>query len=125
MNTCEKNDHYYYFLFKRQYRTSYNKGTATPPLCKLLSQKKKLIIIIIIQSFFSILDFLEFFYIFLRFFQNALLCHYAGPLRSALAAGHYARHYRYFHPWLDYPSHLVIYQSVYILFCCKHLIFCY
>ena len=55
-------------------------------------------------SFSNILDFLEFFHIFLTIFPNraATYRRYATyrPLHSVLAAGRYARLYRYFHPWL-------------------------
>ena len=44
-------------------------------------------------SFSNILDFLEFFHIFLTIFPNR-----TAMLRSVLAAGRYARRYRYFHP---------------------------
>ena len=73
MNTCEKNDHYYYFLFIQQYRTSYSEGTATP--LTLVTFAKKIHFL----SFSNILDFLEFFHIFLTIFPNRT----ATPLRSA------------------------------------------
>ena len=74
MNTCEKNDHYYYFLFIQRYRTSYSEGTATPPYLSYFCKKK-----IHFLSFSNILDFLEFFHIFLTIFPNRT----ATPLRSA------------------------------------------
>ena len=100
MNTCEKTNHYYYFLFIQRHRTSYIEGTTTPPFLTYFCKR---------TTFSFILQFSGFSGIFSYFFGEYFKSHrYAAtypryatyrPLRSGLAAGRYARRYRYFHPW--------------------------
>ena len=75
MNTCEKNDHYYYFLFIQRYRTSYSEGTATPPYLSYFCKK---------NTFSLIFQYSRFSRIFSYFFDDFSKSHrYAATLRIA------------------------------------------
>ena len=105
MNTCEKTNNYYYFLFIQRYSISYIESTATPSFLTYFCKR---------TTYSFILQFSGFSVIFSDFFGDYFKSHrYAAtypryatyrPLRSVLAAGRYARRYRYFHPW----SHAVV-----------------
>ena len=102
MNTCEKTNHYYYFLFIQRYRTSYLESTATPTFLTYFCKRTTFSFISQFSGFSGIFS-----YFFGDFFKShryaATYPRYATyrPLRSGLAAGRYARRYRYFHPWFQ------------------------
>ena len=77
MNTCEKNDHYYYFLFIQRYRTSYSEGTATPPYLSYFCKK---------NTFSLIFQYSRFSRIFSYFFDDFSKSHrYVAFWRQATA----------------------------------------
>ena len=123
MNTCKKTNHYYYFLFIQRYRTSYLESTATPTFLTYFCKR---------TTFSFISQFFGFSGIFSYFFGDFFKSHrYAAtypryatyrPLRSGLAAGRYARRYRYFHPW-SWVSHVTYAKFTYANFTYANPIF--
>ena len=100
MNTCEKTNNYYYFLFIQRYKTSYSKGTDTPPFLTYFCKRTTYSFILQFSGFSGIFsDFLGDFFKSHRYADTYLRYATYRPLRICLAAGRYARRYRYFHPW--------------------------
>ena len=101
MNTCEKTNHYYYFLFIQRYKTSYIEGTDTPPFLTYFCKRTTYSFILQFSGFSEIFsDFFGDFFKSHRYVDTYLRYATYRPLRIGLAAGRYARRYRYFHPCL-------------------------